>query len=198
MVVAVTVKPMAGGQLAIALLHYPVYDKNQRVVATATTNLDIHDIARLAKTYDLAKYYVVTPLAEQREIAGKIAHHWQNGWGADYNPKRKAALDLVSITGTLAEAVLDMETQFSLPVRLIATGARASTNIVSYECMAKQMLTRDANYLLLLGTGWGLTEEVVSGAHYVLAPIFGRGEYNHLAVRSAAAIMVDRLLGERF
>jgi hypothetical protein len=32
----------------LALLHYPVYDKNHQVVTTAVTNMDIHDIARRA------------------------------------------------------------------------------------------------------------------------------------------------------
>ncbi len=196
MVADVAGEDTRAGQIAIALLHYPVYDKNRRVVATAITNLDVHDIARLARTYGLARYYVVTPLAEQRALAGKIASHWQSGHGADYNPKRKAALDLVTVYSTLSEAVTDMETSFGMPVRLVATGAKASKGAISYADMAREIARGEASYLLLLGTGWGLTDEVTSGAHFTLAPIVGRGEYNHLSVRSAAAIIVDRLFGE--
>jgi hypothetical protein len=47
--------------------------------------------------------------------------------------------------------------------------------------------------LLILGTGWGLTEEVLNKADVVLEPIRGVGDYNHLSVRAAAAIMLDRL-----
>src|SRR5512139_2866326 len=65
-----------GAALAVALLHHPVYDKNRRVVATAVTNLDLHDIARTAKTFGLVRYYVVTPLEEQQELARRIARHW--------------------------------------------------------------------------------------------------------------------------
>lgn len=197
-VVDVTGEGNRAGQLAIALLHYPVYDKNRQVVATALTNLDVHDIARLAKTYGLVRYYVVTPLAEQRAIAHKIARHWQSGFGAEYNPKRKAALDLVTVLPSLDEAVTDMESSFGMPVRLIATGAKSSGDAVSFIDMAREMDSCNSNYLLLLGTGWGLTDEVSSRAHFTLAPIVGYGEYNHLSVRSAAAIMVDRLLGERY
>jgi hypothetical protein len=32
----------------LALLHYPVYDKDHKVVTTSITNLDIHDIAHSA------------------------------------------------------------------------------------------------------------------------------------------------------
>lgn len=187
----------AGAPLAVALLHHPVYDKNRRVVATAVTNLDLHDIARTAKTFGLIRYYVVTPLQEQQELARRIARHWREGWGAAYNPKRKAALELVSVVTTLDEALAEMETDFGKPVRTVATGAKGGANAVSYEGMAELLRDRNTNYLLLLGTGWGLTEEVLSESDYVLAPITGRGEYNHLSVRSAAAIIVDRLLGER-
>jgi len=187
----------AGASLAVALLHHPVYDKNRRVVATAVTNLDLHDIARTAKTFGLVRYYVVTPLEEQQELARRIARHWREGWGAAYNPKRKAALDLVSVVDTLDDALAAMETDFGKPVRTVATGAKGGPNSVSYEEMSELLRDKGTNYLLLLGTGWGLTEEVLSGSDYVLAPITGRGEYNHLSVRSAAAIIVDRLLGER-
>jgi hypothetical protein len=92
-----TTNGTAGSNLSIALLHYPVYDKNRLEVATAVTNLDLHDIARASKTFGLYKYFVVTPLREQQVLASRIVQHWQEGWGATYNPKRKAALDLVTI-----------------------------------------------------------------------------------------------------
>jgi hypothetical protein len=31
---------------------------------------------------------------------------------------------------------------------------------------------------------------------YILEPVYGPGEYNHLSVRSAVAIILDRLAGE--
>ncbi len=51
--------------------------------------------------------------------------------------------------------------------------------------------------LFLFGTGWGLTEEVLEQADDILEPIRGAGAYNHLSVRSAAAILLDRLRGAR-
>ena len=50
--------------------------------------------------------------------------------------------------------------------------------------------------LLLLGTAWGLAPEILAGADGVLPPISGVTGFNHLSVRSAAAIFFDRLLGE--
>ncbi len=188
---------VTGAKLAVALLHYPVYDKNRRIVATAVTNLDLHDIARLAKTFGLVRYYVVTPHPEQQELALRISRHWQEGWGAEYNPKRKAALDLMTVTASLEDALAGMEKEFGGPIRTISTGAQGSPNAVSYREMSELLKKDGTNYLLLLGTGWGLTEAVLDGSDYVLAPITGRGDYNHLSVRSAASIIIDRLVGER-
>jgi len=77
---------MTGAPVAIALLHYPVYDRNHRTVVSAITNLDLHDIARAARTFGLIRYYVVTPAADQQKLARKIIGHWQEGYGATYNP----------------------------------------------------------------------------------------------------------------
>ena len=51
--------------------------------------------------------------------------------------------------------------------------------------------------LVLFGTGWGLEDALIESCDGVLNPIRGADEYNHLSVRSAAAIILDRLFGER-
>lgn len=183
--------------VSIALLHYPVYDKNQQVVATAVTNLDLHDIARSAKTFGLYRYYVITPVAEQRTLSERIRSHWLDGWGAVYNPKRKAALELMQVVDSLDMALDDLEKSHGKRAKIVVTGAQGRANSISSAQLGE--LFRDAAqpYLLLFGTGWGMTEEIFNRADYVLEPIRGRGTYNHLSVRSAAAIILDRLLGER-
>jgi len=50
-------------------------------------------------------------------------------------------------------------------------------------------------FLIVFGTGWGLTESILAQSDYVLEPIEGGTDYNHLSVRAAAAIIMDRLLG---
>ncbi len=184
-----------GRNLSVALIHYPVHDKNRNLVTTAVTNLDIHDIARSAKTYGVYRYYVLTPLKDQQELALSIVSHWQKGYGAVYNPKRKEAIDLVTVGDFLEFAVKELEKEFDRPVRVVATGAAGNLANISYGAMAKLLEDRKQTYLLLFGTGWGLAEEVLSCADYVLEPVRGPGEYNHLSVRSAAAIILDRLLG---
>jgi hypothetical protein len=181
-------------KLYMALIHYPVVDKNGDIIASAVTNLDLHDISRAAKTYGLNSFYVVTPLEDQKELVARIISHWTNGIGAKYNPKRRSALELIRVKDSFSE-VLDQiaDTENDYPIT-IATCARKYPTNVSYEKLGA-MLNNGKPYVLILGTAWGLAEEFISKADYVLEPIAGATDYNHLSVRSAAAIMLDRLLG---
>lgn len=181
--------------LAIALVHYPVYNKHHEVVTSALTNLDQHDIARSSKTFGLDRFYIVTPSEEQRKLAERISGHWQQGWGADYNPDRRQALDIVRVTPSLASATADFQDGFSKPVKIAITGAALRSGSTALLTFRKLLQETDQPYLLLLGTGWGLTDECFATADLILEPIAGNGIYNHLSVRSAAAIMLDRLMG---
>ncbi len=187
----------ATARISIALLHYPVYDKNNQLVTTAVTNLDIHDIARAARTFGAHRYYVVTPVAEQQGLVTRILRHWQDGWGATYNPKRKEALDLVRVAATLGEALSDLDQAYGLPVRVVVTGANGRGTMTTCSELAPIVRKGEAHYLLVFGTGWGLADEIFDRADLVLEPIRGCGSYNHLSVRSAVAIILDRLVGER-
>jgi hypothetical protein len=61
----------------------------------------------------------------------------------------------------------------------------------------REMISGDGSPIVLMfGTGWGLHPEIVAEADYVLNPIEGGTEFNHLSVRAAAAIIFDRLLGK--
>jgi hypothetical protein len=186
---------VTGNNLAIALAHYPVYNKHHEVVTSALTNLDQHDIARSSKTFGLDRFYIVTPSEEQRKLAERISGHWQQGWGADYNPDRKEALDIVRVTPSIATAVQDFQCGFCKPVRLVVTGAATRSGSLALSTFRTLLQDSEQPYLLLLGTGWGLTEECFAAADIVLKPIAGNGIYNHLSVRSAAAIMLDRIRG---
>ena len=181
-------------KLYVALIHYPVVNKNGETIASALTNLDLHDISRAAKTSGLKAYFVVTPLEDQKDLVKRIISHWTEGVGADYNPKRRSALELIRVQDSfpeMLEQIAEAEGQF--PVT-IATSARNYAANISYEKF-RSMLNNGKPHVLILGTAWGLAEEFISSADYVLEPIAGKAGYNHLSVRSAAAIMLDRLLG---
>ena len=61
--------------------------------------------------------------------------------------------------------------------------------------MGEKLRSGDHPYLLTFGTGFGLADEIMGQMDYILDPIWGPTAFNHLSVRSAAAIILDRLLG---
>ncbi len=83
--------------LYLALLHYPVMNKDGKIITTAIVNADIHDVARAARTYGVKTFYIVNPVEAQRKLAGEIIKHWQDGYGADFNKLRKEAFSLVRL-----------------------------------------------------------------------------------------------------
>ena len=185
----------ASGNLYLALIHHPVYNINGEVIASAVSNLDLHDISRAAKTYGIEAFYVVTPLEDQRKLVERIVSHWTEGAGAKYNPDRCEALRLIKMAVSLEDVRDDIASNGGGAPATVVTDARPHARSISYDTLA-EMIKGEHPYLLVFGTAWGLTREFIDKADYVLAPIMGRSGYNHLSVRSAAAIVLDRLLGK--
>jgi hypothetical protein len=185
------------GQFYVALIHYPVYNRRGEVVATAITNLDIHDIARAARTYKADGFLVVNPLHRQRWLLNRILEHWKRGYGAVVHPNRKDAFDNVHAMETLEDALDWIASRCGRRPLVVATTAKSGWKTSSYEEVRQLIERGDSPVLLLFGTGWGLTREIIESADYVLRPIMEGAPYNHLSVRSAAAIILDRLLGDR-
>jgi hypothetical protein len=180
----------------VALVHHPVYDKHHHVVATSITNLDIHDIARSCKTYGLAGYFLVHPVAAQRELARRIVAHWQDPRGREQNDSRSEALSLVHIVGAIEEAIEQVSERHGTPPLIVGTTA----SLQPRACTPRQLLDDKElsrrPLLLLFGTGWGLVKDWIERADRLLLPIRGSTEYNHLSVRTAAGIFLDRLFAE--
>jgi len=173
-----------------------VVNKNGEVIASAVTNLDLHDISRSARTYGVRAFYVVTPLTDQRELVEKIVLHWLKGTGARYNPKRREALELISIKDSLDEVIEHIRDHTGDSPKTVVTSAGHNPRNISFRRFG-EMLEDGALYLLIFGTGWGLSEKFMSEADYMLNPVVGNTDYNHLSVRSAAAVILDRLFGKK-
>lgn len=178
------------GKLYLGLVHYPVYNKRGDIVTTSVTNLDLHDIARLAATYDLCRYFIIQPQKEQQTIIKEILAFWQEGLGQQYNADRNEAFSKVAIADSLDTVLAEIG-----GAKIIVTDAKEYPYSMDYPTMRVKIDKSDDNFLLLFGTGWGLAHEVMERADYCLCPIKGANQYNHLSVRSAAAIIVDRLRG---
>ena len=180
----------------IGLIHYPIYNKHMDVITTALTNYDLHDIARSARTYDVRTYFIIHPVEAQRKMAALIMDHWKTGTGSRYNPNRREAFEETALVPDLGTALSQIEKDCGKKPIIITTDARVYPNTVSYPFMRKKIHEEDMPVLLLFGTGYGMTREMMKQFDYILEPIYGRGSYNHLCVRSAVAIILDRLLGE--
>jgi hypothetical protein len=182
--------------LYIGLVHYPVYGRKREVITTAVTNFDIHDISRCARTFGLGGYFIITPLESQVELVERIISHWRQGEGSAYNPTRKESLSLAKVSRSIDEADQEIFRLHQKKAKRVATGASPYPGCIGYGELKGLLEDRETPFFLLFGTGWGLTQEVKESSDYVLAPIEGKG-YNHLSVRSAVAIILDRLLGDR-
>lgn len=178
----------------IALLHYPIYNKRKEVVTTCITGFDLHDIARTAVTYGIKKYYVVNPLPAQREFAQRIFDFWMDEDSLEFNWTRVEAFKLISIKADLDEVIEEIDEIEGIRPKVIATSAKPRGKL---EIRNLRLEIRSSNtpYLILFGTGWGMADEVFDKVDGTLPPIIGNSEYNHLSVRSATAIILDRLLG---
>jgi len=216
--------------LFVALVHYPVTDRNGRIVTSAITSLDLHDIARSSRTYGVSGFFVIHPIPEQRTFAASVIDHWQTGYGRQFDSRRREALDLIRVVTDLDEAIVEIEQKEGTRPTIVYTSARALTETerpgeappaivnaaipapaessqepgrtasraarLSYaELRARLERSDTPPVLLLFGTGFGMAPAVLERADLALPPVFGPGAYNHLSVRAAAGIILDRLRG---
>lgn len=183
-------------KIYLSLVHYPVYNRNHEIVCTSVTNFDIHDISRSCGTYELKGYRLVVPVEAQKKLTERIIGYWQDGTGGQYNKDREKAFGSTGVVESIEEVIKEIEeVEGERPV-IITTSARLFPNTITYKNLSKNIFEDKKPYLLLFGTGWGLTDEIMAMSDFILEPIRAKSKYNHLSVRSAVAIILDRLLGE--
>ena len=185
---------------AIALVHHPVLDRAGAVVTSAVTNIDVHDLSRSARTYGASALYVTTPIEAQRRLVETILGHWTSGSSGDRIPTRRDALGIVRVVATLDDAVSALGGRPSVEIWTTAarTDAGRAPMIGNYEEGRARMRDGDPRTILFVfGTSWGLAPSIVDDSDARLPPIVGpegAGGYNHLSVRAACAITLDRLV----
>jgi hypothetical protein len=157
------------------------------------TNLDVHDIARSARTYGLRGYFVVSPIEAQHPVVQRIVDHWCSGAGKDRFPERGEAIALVEVCVSIEDAIAEIEAREGEVPRLVVTSAKSGAARTSYAEEAERLLAGSQPTLLLFGTGHGLSDRVLQRADAFLEPIVGPTDFNHLSVRAAVAITLDRL-----
>ena len=185
-------------RLYLSLVHHPVRARAGETVTTAVTNLDVHDLARSARSFGLGGYFIVTPISAQQALVQRILEHWSDtGSGVKRMPERAKALALARVSESV-EAVCELlEERHGQPAKLVVTAARLPNDRPATPPaeLRAEMEASEAPWLLICGTGHGLAEGLMRRADRALPPI-RPGVYNHLSVRAAAAILLDRLLGD--
>jgi hypothetical protein len=165
--------------------------------------MDIHDIARSARTFGITKYFLVTPIDDQHELVGRILSHWRTEQSATYHPDRFEALSRVRLARNFEEvkAVVSAEHPGQQP-EVVLTDARPIPNQISYEAYRRELSDPEREnrpVILVFGTGWGVSDSFHPEVHRYLAPVYGpegKEGYNHLSVRAAVGIILDRLFGQ--
>lgn len=184
-------------KVSIALLHYPVRGRKEEIITTSVTSVDVHDIARIAATYRVSPYYIVTPVGAQIALVHRICNHWLKGFAVEKQHPRVEALSLVKVAANLEEVCQDLHKIYGIKPIVVVTGAKLDNGITEHSVAREAIRTgRWQLTLLVFGTGWGLSESIISSADVKLAPIRGKDKFNHLSVRAAVAIILDRLLGD--
>ncbi len=178
--------------LYVGLVHYPVINKFGEIVTTSITNLDIHDISRSCLTFGVKKFFIINPLESQKQMYERILDFWKSDIANRYNPDRVNALSIIDYANDISSVQKIINSQEEACLTITTTAMKLEHQI--YEADFRKL---DKSVLLLFGTGNGLAENVHQNADHVLAPIKGIGDYNHLAVRSAVAIYLDRLTSDK-
>lgn len=181
--------------LYLGLVHHPVYNKQKEVVTTSVTNLDIHDIARSCKTFNVKRYFIITPIELQQDLVGRILGHWKTNKSLVYNPDRQDALSVAVVASSVENAIQEIEKIEKRRPIVAVTGAQFKDTHGSTLDLQNLRKKDKSPCLLLFGTGWGLAQEVLDLADFRLNPILGSNPdgYNHLSVRSAVAIYLSEM-----
>jgi hypothetical protein len=191
-------KRLKMGNLYVGLLHFPMRNRRGEIVATSTTSMDVHDIARSARTYGVSRYFVVTPLPTQQAIAWRIRGFWTEGERAMEASRRGEALEYVAVAEDLEETIAWIEDAEGQSPLLVATSAQATKKTgVTFAQLREKVRTDPRPIYIVFGTGWGMAEELIDICDVILPPIMGSSEFNHLSVRAAVAIVLDRVAGDR-
>ncbi|MBC8313410.1 MAG: RNA methyltransferase [Candidatus Cloacimonetes bacterium] len=179
--------------LFVGLVHFPVYNRNHKIVATSITNIDLHDISRSCKTFGVKKFFIINPQKSQKEIFMRLKKFWQTDFAKEYNINRFDAFEIMEFYHDIKSVKFWIKNNYKKNPIIISTSARKCEDNVNFS-EVKNRIQESIPKLILFGTGYGLSDELIKNCDINLSPIIGEKNYNHLSVRSAIAIILDRLI----
>lgn len=185
----------------VAIMHSQVIvgdgqKDGHKVGDTSVASIDIHDIARSCKTYGIKNFFIVTQLEDQFKIVNTFFDFWHSQKGKSYNLSRYNAIESVILTKSFESVIEQIKQKENLDPIIITTSAKPHGNGVKIDYSSQGLVWKENRpVLIVFGTGQGLSDEIMDQSNFILAPVQGLTNYNHLSVRSAAAIVLDRWLG---
>ena len=135
----------------------------------------------------------MAPLKDQKSLLGEIISHWTHGAGGRSNPHRSTAFRTLVPADSVDDAVAHITKKCGQTPYLLASSAQGPGDI-SFRQVNKMLERRPV--LLLLGTSQGLSPVILRKCNGTLPPLRYADSYNHLSVRMAGAILIDRILGD--
>lgn len=178
--------------LEVALLHHPVVNRKGETIAATVDEYDVFDLSRLSLVYGVRRAWIVTPVGSQRALAERLIAHGQS-------PQREAEgrprFEATHWAPSLAAALEQSAAELGRAPRTVATSARPPERAPLRFASLREAVARGEPHMLLVGKAWGLAPQVLQEADERLQPIRGPTGFDHLPVRAALAILLDRLLG---
>ncbi|MEX1369145.1 MAG: RNA methyltransferase [Nannocystaceae bacterium] len=177
-------------RLTVALLHQPVLNRLGEEIVSTVDHFDVMDASRLALTYPVWRLYVVNRVPAQRALVERLIRH------GDAQAERDEARGTFTKTRwapDLDAVIAEHEDELGVRPTVVATSARASDRDLPLS-EVRGRLHAGEPMVLLVGKAWGLAPRILDEADLRLAPIDAGTGFNHLSVRSAIAILIDRLL----
>ncbi len=180
----------------VALLHGDVLVKSGEVGTTSVTSIDLHDIARTSRTYGIEQFFAVTPLIDQQEIVKTFLDFWKSDVGKKFNRTRTESTSRLVLADTFNSVLAMIEGREGQKPVVITTSAKESLHARHIDFHDQGLVWEEGRpVLFVFGTGQGLASHILDASDYLLVPVTGMTEYNHLSVRSAVAIILDRWMG---
>ncbi|KKP35791.1 MAG: tRNA (guanine-N(1)-)-methyltransferase [candidate division TM6 bacterium GW2011_GWF2_32_72] len=179
----------------VALMHSDVM-VNGVSGTSSVTSIDIHDISRSGATYGVKNFFIVTPLIDQKKIVETLLGFWKTGYGVDYNSNRHTAVKRAELVDTFQDVLNKIEETEGCKPLVIATSAKGTESKRLLTYFDQSVVWKEKRpVLFIFGTAQGLSQDLINKCDYLLGPVRGFSNFNHLSVRSAVAIILDRWLG---
>lgn len=180
----------------VALMHTDIILKGGRIGCSSITSLDLHDISRSSATYGIENVFMVTPLKDQQAIINELLDFWKSEIGQKYNKSRHEAVSKVIPISELDKVIDFIQKKEQKKPLVITTSAKKHNHAKTIDYYSQGTIwNKNKPVLFVFGTGQGLCDKIIDKSDFLLTPINGITNYNHLSVRSAVAITLDRWFG---